>query len=100
MSRTVASPKGAAAPAVPVNGTTQHSSKSKEFSLATYLNLTVEQQETYLKLLILTVSCIMCKFGRFIGCPSDDEMIFLQLLAHGCFPFFDTSLSSMVNKTE
>lgn len=47
--------------AAQTNGNAYSSKASKDFSIARYLNLSSEQQETYLKLLILTVSCIMCE---------------------------------------
>ncbi|GAV03614.1 hypothetical protein RvY_14010 [Ramazzottius varieornatus] len=65
------------------NGGAQHSTKAKEFSLGDYLNLTPEQQETYLKMLILTVSCIMSFSTRLFSVLRYESVI------HEFDPYFN-----------
>jgi dolichyl-diphosphooligosaccharide--protein glycosyltransferase len=79
MGRPVAS---AGASAAQTNGNTQSSQKSKDI-FAKYLNLTSEQQETYLKFLILTVSCIMSFSTRLFSVLRYESVI------HEFDPYFN-----------
>ncbi|XP_055328474.1 dolichyl-diphosphooligosaccharide--protein glycosyltransferase subunit STT3A-like [Paramacrobiotus metropolitanus] len=68
--------------AAQTNGNTFTLQKSKD-SLSKYLNLTTEQQETYLKLLILTVSCIMSFSTRLFSVLRYESVI------HEFDPYFN-----------